>query len=492
MGFMKHNYVFIALLLLQAYVTVSNAENVDSDFSKMMAVADENSLPLVNLTTDISAVTKEEEIDGVLEIFDLKARTDGRQYFKTGCRVKYRGASSLVYDKKSFAIKPIDDNGDKVDVNIFGIREDDSWILDAMAIDRIRMRNRLCFDIWNEISKVPYETDYGSRNGTLGVFVELFINGGYHGLYCMTDKINRKLLGLKKAKEDEDDGSVTIRGVLYKGDQWTDATQLYGYDTSETVDRETWNGWELQHPDDYPCAEAWQPLMDFIDFFRLPSGMFADRYDEYINKENLIDYALLVLGMNYGDCILKNTFLSTVDISDSHQFMIMPWDMDMSLGGNYNGDYNNTMADINRIKNAMLFKALYNENIGGYRDGLSSAWAGLSRTVFSVEAVCKRMDDYAEAFVRSGAWQREYNRWNGNPVPLTEDITEELSYVKDWYARNFRHVCSLLNVGTGINAVSPTMADGQGRIYTLDGMPLTKNSRHKGVAIRNGKKFVIK
>lgn len=490
---MKHSPIFIALLLLlQAHVTVSKAENSDTDFSKMMAAADENSLPLVNLTTDIAAVTKEKEIDGTLEIFDIKARTDGRQYFKTGCRVKYRGASSLNYDKKSFAIKPTDDNGDKVDVNIFGIREDDSWILDAMAIDRIRMRNRICFDIWNEISKLPYETDYDSRNGTLGVFVELFINGGYHGLYCMTDKINRKLLGLKKAKEDEDDGSVTIRGVLYKGDQWTAATQLYGYDTSEPVDRENWNGWELQHPDDYPCAEAWQPLMNFIDLFRLPSGMFADRYVEYLNKENLTDYALLVLGMNYGDCIMKNTFLSTVDISDSHQFIITPWDMDMSLGGNYNGDYNNVVVDVGRIKNSMLFKALYNENIDGYRDGLSSEWDKLSRTVFSVEAVSNRIDDYAEAFVRSGAWQREYDRWNGNPVPLAEDITEELSYVKDWYARNFRNVCNLLNVGTGINAVYLSKADDRGRTYTLDGMPLSDDGDYRGIVIRDGKKFVIK
>ena len=59
----------------------------------------------------------------------------------------------------------------------------------------------------------PYDTKYDNRNGSEGVFVEVFINGEYHGLYCMTDKINRKLLGLKKAKTN-DDGQIEIRGLL--------------------------------------------------------------------------------------------------------------------------------------------------------------------------------------------------------------------------------------------------------------------------------------
>lgn len=91
-----------------------------------------------------------------------------------------------------------------------------------MAVDRIRMRNRVNFDIWNEISRTPYDTKYDNRNGTLGVFVEVFINEAYHGLYCLTDKINRKLLNLDKAKEDSD-GNPVINGVLYKCETWGDA-----------------------------------------------------------------------------------------------------------------------------------------------------------------------------------------------------------------------------------------------------------------------------
>ena len=60
----------------------------------------------------------------------------------------------------------------------------------------------------------------------MGVFVEVFINGDYHGLYCMTDKIDRKLLGLKKIKM-KDDGEVSVRGVLYKGVSWNGYTDIW-------------------------------------------------------------------------------------------------------------------------------------------------------------------------------------------------------------------------------------------------------------------------
>lgn len=483
------NLIYALFTLLAVNTTCTAMAQQGSDFDRLKAEANENSLPLVNLTTDIDAVTKEEEIDGTIEIFDTKARTNGQEYFKTGCRVKYRGSSSLSYDKKSFAIKPTDESGDKTDVNIFGIREDDSWILDAMAIDRIRMRNRLCFDLWNEMSQTPYDTDYGNRNGTLGVFVELFINGNYHGLYCMTDKINRKLLGLKKADE-EDDGSVTIKGVLYKGDSWSDATNLLGYDKEAPVDGETWNGWELQHPDDYPCAESWQPLMDFIDFFQASGDFIAQNYGDHLYTENLADYAILQFATNYRDCNMKNTFLSTENINKGVRFLITPWDMDTSLGGEFNGDRYDHMADVESILSSRLFDAITKANADGIMDGIKAQWKQYAAGPLSIEGVCKRIDDYAEAFTKSGAWQREHDKWNGNPVPLTEDINDELQYVKDWYARNFNHVSEALGIETGITGIDATEDGQQAKTYTLDGTRLPDGAAYDGITIRGGKKYI--
>ncbi len=158
-----------------------------TEYEQMKQELSPSSLPLVNLTVDTTQVGGQTYAPAFIEIAVPKG-----ELFCGRCMVRYRGSSALVFAKKSFSVKLVDDAGEDLNASLFGIRSDNSWILDAMAIDRIRMRNRVCFDIWNAMSRTPYTTKSGNRNGTEGVFVELFLNSQYHGLYCFTDKIDRK------------------------------------------------------------------------------------------------------------------------------------------------------------------------------------------------------------------------------------------------------------------------------------------------------------
>lgn len=40
------------------------------------------------------------------------------------------------------------------------MRSDNNWILDAMAVDRARMRNRVSTDLWLAFSTKPYHAAY--------------------------------------------------------------------------------------------------------------------------------------------------------------------------------------------------------------------------------------------------------------------------------------------------------------------------------------------
>ena len=113
---------------------------------------------------------------------------------------KYRGASSSNYPKRSYAIKLRDENGNSVDRKLLGYRSDNNWILDAMYIDLACMRNRVATDLWNAFECKPYYADREKkvRTGTRGKFVEVILNGQWWGLYCMTEKMDRKQLKLKK------------------------------------------------------------------------------------------------------------------------------------------------------------------------------------------------------------------------------------------------------------------------------------------------------
>lgn len=477
----------ILLFIIFSFSLVTSAL-AKSQWETAISEYNEYSLPLVNVEVDVSGLKKESYIPGHITIVDAEMRTEGRLMASFDCKLRYRGASSLKYEKKSFAIKLLDSDGEDLDANVFGIRKENDWILDAMAIDRIRMRNRVCFDIWNEISKTPYKTDFDNRNGTLGYFVEVYLNGEYHGLYCMTDKIDRKLLGLKKAKE-QSDGSVYVRGVLYKGEAWTDATRMTGYDISESFDGEAWNGWELQYPDDYPCYDAWKPLMNLIDFCNTRNAFFKLHYRQHFYYDNLVDYALFIMGLNIIDNNVKNTHFSCPDINVNETFLITPWDLDCSLGGLYEGSHFDEYVKITNLTGNYLFYQMYMYNVDNFRESMKERWQELSLGIMSPNNFNARLDAYAKRFKESGAWQREYDKWNNNPVPL--DLDDELEYVKNWYVNNIAALNKVLGViADDIPYVFQDTDSYNIRMYNIDGKRIMSNPTGRRIYIENGRKII--
>ena len=477
----------ILLFIIFSFSLVTSAL-AKSQWETAISEYNEYSLPLVNVEVDVSGLKKESYIPGHITIVDAEMRTEGRLMASFDCKLRYRGASSLKYEKKSFAIKLLDSDGENLDANVFGIRKENDWILDAMAIDRIRMRNRVCFDIWNEISKTPYKTDFDNRNGTLGQFVEVYLNGEYHGLYCMTDKIDRKLLGLKKAKE-QSDGSVYVRGVLYKGEAWTDATRMTGYDISESFDGEAWNGWELQYPDDYPCYDAWKPLMNLIDFCNTRNAFFKLHYRQHFYFDNLVDYAIFIMGLNIIDNNVKNTHFSCPDINVNETFLITPWDLDCSLGGLYEGSHYEEYTKITELTSNYIYYQLYVYNVDNFRVSMKERWQELLSGIMSPDNFNARLDAYAKRFKESGAWQREYDKWNNNPVPL--DLDEELEYVKKWYVNNIAAFNKVLGViADDIPYVFQDTDSYNIRMYNIDGKRIMSNPTGRRIYIENGRKII--
>ena len=488
-GNFYYKYMRFILLLLFVFVNLVVCAQ-ESQYDTMKRTMNEYSLPLVNMIVDVAELRTSVFVPGEIEISDYQQRTpSSSNTVRFLCQYRIRGRSATQFEKKSFSVKLCDATGEDLDANLFDIREENSWILDAMAIDRIRMRNRVCFDIWNEISTTPYETKFGNRNGTKGLFVELFINGDYHGLYCMSDKIDRKLLGLKKFNVG--DNGVHVRGLLYKGVSWRRGYDLRSYDEAD-MNADTWNAWELQYPEDYPSINTWKPLMDLIDFCSdaTPHATFQSAYQDYFYTDNLCDYALLTTVLNVGDIGYKNTYLSVVDINQSHKYLLTPWDMDMSLGGNWNGEHDPSLARIDRYDATAPYNRLSRQNIDDFRALEISKWKEYYTTLFSCESMNQRLDDYAEQLTVSGAWEREYLKWDGNPVPLKKSIYDELEYVKDWYRQNFESLCAQFGVALPVGITHTASESSNKTIFTIDG--IRHKVTRKGLNIINGKKVLIK
>lgn len=460
-------------------------------------------LPIVEISSSKS-FSRSDYVDGKFRLHDPD-RTETDTTFTA--KLRYRGASATNYAKKSFNVKLYEaDATTDFDANLLGLRTDHTWILDAMAIDRIRMRNRVCFDTWNAIDRVPYATNYNERNGTVGRFVEVFLNGKYHGLYCFTDKVNRKLLNLTKVLQDTETGTVTPRGLLYKGKQWGNDTYLSNVASAQLSTTATWGNWELSYPDDYPSQAAWLPLRNLITSNGVSDSLFCARFDENYYFDNVLHYVLLQLAYNLEDNGMKNMYLSTKNTQKfGHRFLFTVWDMDSSLGGLWNGSRNDEMANEAYVTRVKPLRRLYSNNLLGFKDSLRVAWAELKETTLSLDSVARRLNRYKELIKEAGAWKREAGKWSlyangGYVMPEITDLDAEVDYVIDWYSRNMARLDELLppyerpdsGEATGILPITQRTPQRQG-IFTLDGRRLNAQSVSQlppGVYIVNGRKIV--
>lgn len=310
----------------------------------------------------------------------------------------------------------------------------------------------------------------------------------------MSDKINRKLLGIKKAKTDDEGKLGKLNGVIYKCNQWGDAAKFSGYEEQD-MNGEEWNSWELVYPDDFPCEETYTPLKEFIDYCAVSSNEdFEKGLDKHLWLNNFTDYLLFAATFGLYDNTMKNTHLSTVNINEGRRMMITPWDLDRSLGGIKNDHINE--VSIKSIEDMHLYvkpyMRLWTDNIDNYRNAVACRWKQLyAKGILTSESFNRRVDAYVEQFVNSGAWQRERNKWNGNIVELTESPEEEAQYLKQWYKMNVEHLRDNIFKDLGPNGISSCKAEKKTAVQTKKNL-LGQNvaDSYKGIIIFNGKKVM--
>ncbi len=441
--------------------------NLSDDSYEMVLQLTENSdpvsavlnftfLPVVEMTVVEDDLNSDSYTLGTMRVVDPDYATyeDAENANETFyARFKYRGSSSLSHSKKNYAVKTCDSEGSSEDRSFFGFRDDNNWILDAAAADASLMRNRVGMDLWNDFASQPYHVRKGYEDetiytGTRGRFVEVIMNGSYHGIYCLSEKTDRKQLKVKKL-----DGE-TIRGLLYKSASWTNevlflsATTAYDNNNREEV----WAGYEIKYPDYEDEPIDWEPLYNAINFVAKSTDEdFAAEIEDYIDRVSFDEYWLFIQVIAATDNTGKNMFYFIYNIQKDELLGVAPWDLDLTFGCRYdddtalgtftvNSDYNlidkhNSHNLYNRMKARTDidlhsdFTDLYLE----HRDG-----------VFSPESICERFTDYLDLFEASRADVREAEAWpsyHGN-------IRSTVEYICDYVTARFEFLDAYYTHGT--------------------------------------------
>lgn len=404
---------------------------------------------------------------------------------------KYRGASSSNYPKRSYAIKLRDENGNSVDRKLLGYRSDNNWILDAMYIDLACMRNRVATDLWNAFECKPYYADREKkvRTGTRGKFVEVILNGQWWGLYCMTEKMDRKQLKLKKfvPAAQSTTGENEVHGVLYKSNQWSYEVFM-GHESNDDNDykqviyphkkvsdyknilgQETWCEYEFKYPDYEDEAVEWRPLHDAANMvatsFILNIDSVKSRFDYPMLRDYYLFIDLLLATDNHG----KNLFWYAYDTQgpEGDKLSLAPWDLDGTFGQDWDGVITNTKdvtLDFDTyIKNYehgqfAIFDLIKSRS--EWQQDLKDRYAELRmKGVISGDSIANRFANYASLFEASLADQREQNMWSKAYHSRHKDIQGGATYAESWIRRRVNWLDQKYGFDAAVTAINEAKAE---------------------------------
>ncbi len=444
-------------------LTISSHNSATEDAGQNALIV--SCLPIVTIDTD-ATIQDEPKVDCNFTLFDPEARTAAGEekditYFESLAGIEYRGMMAQRFRKKPFNFKLYDDSHNKREAKLLGIRNDNSWILDAMYLDPARMRDRVCFDIWNSYNKPYYVGEKPkATSGTRGYYVEVIINGEYQGLYTLTDRIDRKQYQIEKQ-----------RGYIYKAKGWGTACRMYGCKTPNNDDY-YWNSAEIEQ--EYPDADDGQApyfnyLADLITFVASSSKEdFSAKFEEHFDMHSVVD-AFIFLNMVVADDNLgKNTYWILRNVNESKKFIHGLWDLNGSLGRNWNRlEENYTQSfliygdeNVNHQKWPFrLYERIISENPANIHQKIYDRWEELKNTAFAQERFDQIVDGYAELQTLSGAHGREVARWlkidQEDYLRLNrlyhnvyyDDIAAEVQFMKTWWAGRLSRLNILISNG---------------------------------------------
>ena len=451
---------------------------------------------------------------------------DAKEYTLQHMKAKWRGGITNGADKhkRNYHVKFLDAAGEKMDQKFFGLRNDNSWLLEACQVDMSRIRNRIITDLWNDFAKPPYYADQEPKalTGTRGQFVELVLNDEYRGIYCMTEAMDRKQMKLKKY----DETTQTHHGQLWKSKDWSYAVFM-GHNSNSTYYpgtspvafnniSESWDQYYVKYPDFEDVNPTdWQTLWNAVNFVCTSSDAnFKAQVAQYFDLPLLTDYYILMETILSTDNHGKNMYFAVYDKQESKRITFGVWDMDATMGQRWSDAYyhstlmqpeqsyatyivNNEHGDYN------LFRRLRLTNAEDFNMQVRLRYRDLRQTYLDTDAIINRFEKQLAAFKTAGADSREYKKWSGDSdvAGKTLNFDTELSYLRTWITKRMNYLdTTRFDIATlpaaGIHEITMDSSPWTGAVFDMQGRKVapagTKPEDLKpGLYIINGRKIVV-
>ncbi len=347
-------------------------------------------MPMIDIVTQTGAPIGDDVQTAQVQIWDMKFT--GSEYQSTACEVSVRGQGSRNFEKQGYKLTL------EHKLSLLGMRRDDDWLLGALYDDDGLIHNKMSYDVWNAIAS---DNTVAKDNGTNLEYVELFCNNTYMGVYSLMERIDAKQIPLGK------------NDIMYK---------CRGFATpDETIEEDFGLGvdYDIKYPKSYD-RDDWIPLKNYLDIFAVEGVKDYDAARALLDMENAIDYNIfIILARACDNYVRKNTFfIADYDqASGTYKMVKVPWDCNATWGnGLYKGNIDRKLYSASWAHCAYVWsddiKSMYKCYPDEIREMTLVRWKQLRKDILSEERLFHMLDENFAYLHNSGAYDRNYVRWN--------------------------------------------------------------------------------
>ena len=381
-------------------------------------------LPIIDLATN-EGFYAAEEITGNAVFFDTDFSMHGTKQSVYNGHI--RGNTSRMFQKKGYKLNLtyINEYGveDGNKLSLFGMREDDDWILHALYNDDTKIRDRLSMEVWDRFgAKALFETGYYGPKMT---YVEVFADNSYCGLYGLMEPVDAKQLDL--AEEDYSYKRKNPGSLKYKYFEFFEEKNPY----AEV------EGFAIKDGLLDEDADLWEPLANLASVLTEEDDEFRSLENNMINEESAMNLWLFLQIITGHDHTVKNVYYVAKfndDLKHNYEFCFAPWDMDLTWG-------NVSVGEINTVYTAFEYETvnhrvhwdvgdrLIETEYDGAKEYVQKLYKFLRSNVLTDQSVENVIYELDSEIRNSGAFARDCVRW---PESVhASDCEELLSYAKE-------------------------------------------------------------
>ncbi len=372
--------------------------------------------------------------------FTLKGQ-DGRDIDEGSMRIRGRGNSTWMMEKKSYRLK-FDDSICLMSKDSGGDTENKDWTLLANHCDKSLIRNHLALSLGRELDGIPW-SPYSE-------LVHVYLNGEYRGVYMLCEQVE-----VGDQRVEIEDGEKDDIGILIELDNYAEEEGEY------LIDYVNAGGKMYSIKSDIKSKEQGIALKVHLETLMnvLREGN-REKIEATVDVDSAVDMFLVQELMLNGD-VGYSSFFMYFDSPHGKLHFTAPWDFDLSTGNSFH------------FTSPEIFHTAHEGDENGGKGGTVNYWLGalMSHQWFREEVrdrfnekgedLLRVIDEVTEyAYVNIDELNMNFDRWdilgtrvNQEPenVLKLKSCAENIAFLKSWISDRYDWLKKQFNADWFIN-----------------------------------------